>query len=690
MGGNSEIALVKSGICKLNIDTLEIFDCDSDFAAICGYKVEGIRGKPIYLGDLLIKDEFEDIVSELRKNFEENLGRVICREHAIYNPILNMKLSVVANIIFRVYVIDNIRAIDIIFTDSTDLRRDFHYANEKRDEALFMVDTIMESFGGALINYYPETGEILFVNNSCLELFGYDADGFKEDFKNNFENIIKSEDRRIVLNLIKDQIKYSDSIDVTFRTENSIGNLLWVTCKGKIVDNNGNKICYANINDITELRLVQDMISEVNLRMETLISNIPGGVSMFAIDKNAVRVVYANDEYYRLFGYTRMEYEGLPDNDIAILLLDDDANVIAKGIRKNISGNTPLKYEVRARRKDGSIIWISITARYYKHMDERPMYYAIVLDVTERKNIEYELKLQTERYKLIEDATDEFQFEYLAENDTLFLPKKEAGGIEEDVIISSFMSDAVLWDIIHATDAQEFKNKFNEALKKPEKGVVDFKTKKFTDKYEWYRAHYVSIENEFGKIDRIVGRFKNVQKDKDEQEKLEKRVKTDPMTGILNKVAIKLSVDDVLSNSDIKDEHALMLIDLDKFKNVNDMLGHMIGDKVILDVVDAMKKVFITDELLGRAGGDEFVVFIKNSNRKKTEDLAKILCKEIKQKYSGNKKEVDVSSSIGIAYFIEDGFDYNSLFSKADIAMYYSKLQGGNRLTTYKEIIDVI
>lgn len=690
MAEKSEVTLVRSGLGRLDIDTMKIFDCDSDFATICGLNSEDIIRNPLSLSTLLFNGENAGLISSLKDSYKENKNKVICYEHEIYNPVLKNNLSIVASVIFRVYEFDGKRVMDIVLTDITHSKNNYNNVNKKYKEAIFMADTIMESFGGALLNYYPESGEIIFVNNSCLELFGYTKEEFNKSFKGNFKNIIYKDDQGTVLASIESQIKYSGSIEVTFRTENAIGNVLWVTCKGRVVEHNGEKICYANINDITELRLVQDMISEINLRMETLISNIPGGVAMFSIDGNKFRMVYANDEYYRLFGYTRMEYDGLPDNDITYLLLDEDKLIVEENIRKNKIKNKPFDLEVRAQKKDGNVIWISVKARYYRHMDEMPMYYAIVMDDTERKNIEYELKLQTERYRLIEDATDEFQFEYLVKSDTLFIPKKEKGGIRKDVFVSRFMTDRVIVELVHFEDVIQFNKSLIAASLKPVKGTIDFRTSKITGKNEWYRAHYVSIENEFGKVDRIVGRFKNIQQERDEQEKLEKRVKTDPMTGILNKVAIKLSVDDFLSNSDIKEEHALLLIDLDKFKNVNDKLGHMVGDKVILDVVEAMKKVFCNDEILGRAGGDEFVVFIKNSNRTKTEELAKQLCSEVKKKYSGNKLDVDVSSSIGAAYFIEDGFDYNSLFSKADIAMYYSKLQGGNRLTTYKEIIDVI
>lgn len=222
------------------------------------------------------------------------------------------------------------------------------------------------------------------------------------------------------------------------------------------------------------------------------------------------------------------------------------------------------------------------------------------------------------------------------------------------------------------------------------KAEYDFRTKRITGTYEWFRCYFVSIENEFGNIDRIVGGIKNIQKEKEEQARMEEKTQIDSMTGLLNKVATKRRIDEYLLEEGLGGKHALMLVDLDKFKLINDNLGHIIGDQAIMDVVSAMKEVFCNGEYMGRVGGDEFVVFMKNADVKKVKMYTDHFCLLVKRKYNDEMKEAKLSCSVGIAYYEEDGMDYTSLFSKADIAMYYSKLQGGNRLTEYKEIIDVI
>ncbi len=103
-----------------------------------------------------------------------------------------------------------------------------------------------------------------------------------------------------------------------------------------------------------------------------------------------------------------------------------------------------------------------------------------------------------------------------------------------------------------------------------------------------------------------------------------------------------------------------------------------------------MKSVFRATDMLGRVGGDEFLVFMKHVNKDAVKERARELCSRIKQVYKNNETEVNVSCSIGIAYYPFDGEEYNEMFSKADLAMYYAKVKGGNHFASYEEIIENI
>ena len=111
---------------------------------------------------------------------------------------------------------------------------------------------------------------------------------------------------------------------------------------------------------------------------------------------------------------------------------------------------------------------------------------------------------------------------------------------------------------------------------------------------------------------------------------------------------------------------------IDDFKHVNDTYGHETGDKVLTEVATALTNVFRKEDVIGRYGGDEFVVFMPDicdqSVIKKRADSV--------QKSLNDFKEIQIGTSIGIALYPENGTEYESLFNKADEAMYYSKTHG--------------
>lgn len=163
------------------------------------------------------------------------------------------------------------------------------------------------------------------------------------------------------------------------------------------------------------------------------------------------------------------------------------------------------------------------------------------------------------------------------------------------------------------------------------------------------------------------------------QEEMENRIRIDDMTGILNKAAMQKSVRDFLETSSSDELHAMMMIDTDNFKAVNDNLGHVFGDEVIKFVARAIKNTFRHSDYVGRIGGDEFMVFMKNTTKEVTEQRAKELNKSLCRKFEKDGKTISISCSIGIAYYPKDGIDYDALVSNADDALYQAKERGKNR-----------
>lgn len=170
-----------------------------------------------------------------------------------------------------------------------------------------------------------------------------------------------------------------------------------------------------------------------------------------------------------------------------------------------------------------------------------------------------------------------------------------------------------------------------------------------------------------------------------EQEELKVKAEIDEMTKLLNKATAEKMAKQILE--EYPDEnHAILMIDIDNFKNINDSLGHDVGDHVISVVAGIISMQFGGSDIVGRIGGDEFMVFMKNVKdredaRRKAQNIVDAFCKK------ENLSIPDcVSVSIGMAFSDESGIGYEPLFKKADEALYVSKEKGKSCYTEYSKI----
>ena len=168
--------------------------------------------------------------------------------------------------------------------------------------------------------------------------------------------------------------------------------------------------------------------------------------------------------------------------------------------------------------------------------------------------------------------------------------------------------------------------------------------------------------------------FENIDREKRAELLTAARALTDALTGVLDRVAFAEQMSAAIDRERQNACHALLMLDLDGFKQVNDVLGHAAGDQTLIDTANHIRAILRKDDLLGRLGGDEFVVFLRNipSDRIAAEKAAEI-CSLTRRSLSS---EVFLSSSIGIAVYPRDGLTFEALYKRADAGLYHVKDNG--------------
>lgn len=184
----------------------------------------------------------------------------------------------------------------------------------------------------------------------------------------------------------------------------------------------------------------------------------------------------------------------------------------------------------------------------------------------------------------------------------------------------------------------------------------------------------------------IILSVRDIQAKKDAEMQMIERAERDPLTSLMNRNSVR---DLVRKTLDEKNHdtvmHALFMIDVDNFKQVNDQLGHCWGDRCLIESAEILKNSFRSSDLIARIGGDEFIVFMRYVTSRedvirKAEQLKNQMTRMV-----GPEKTVQVSGSIGISFYPNDGTTLEELYDKADQAMYKSKRSGKNAITLVEE-----
>jgi len=206
------------------------------------------------------------------------------------------------------------------------------------------------------------------------------------------------------------------------------------------------------------------------------------------------------------------------------------------------------------------------------------------------------------------------------------------------------------------------------------------------DSIEWPRSIIKEIDTlimNFISTSKILNEnFKEIQNANDELEYLANH---DFLTRLPNRLKFNIELNNaLLKSTEDGSELAVLFLDLDRFKLINDTFGHDIGDKLLLEISNRLVSVLRKDDVVCRIGGDEFTILLRNiKNREQVSKMSEAIVNLFKETYIIDGQEFSISTSIGIAISIFDGRDLDLLLKKADIAMYKAKEKGKNNFLFY-------
>lgn len=424
-----------------------------------------------------------------------------------------------------------------------------------------------------------------------------------------------------------------------------------------------------------------------NESLTSIVESIVTGVCIFALtDKRKLVPVYLNEGLYRMLGYSHKELDRML-KDIRLSIIPDDLPIFEDGIDNILADNGAVDFEFRTVTGDGAIRWLQVRANLYGKLEGYPLLAGVVLDCTERKSVQEELALQEERLNILRETIKEHFIDYNSRTDVLDLRLDNSVYNRKELIVKDFM-ESYDFSIVHPDERALIKNIIDAARKSPMTDTVDvrctFLEGNNTD-FQWYRVTLSSVRGADGYVSRIVGRIVNINDEKKKELELRLKADKDALTGLYNKATAITLITDAIEDCKLeKQKAAMIMIDLDHFKEVNDTFGHAAGDMILEEVGQKLSDTFKGRDIVGRMGGDEFLVFM--TDIKGPEDAIGIsakLNKLLTRPINKSEGDVTVTASIGIAILDSENIDYSELFARADKALYITKEGGRNGKTLY-------
>jgi diguanylate cyclase (GGDEF)-like protein/PAS domain S-box-containing protein len=415
--------------------------------------------------------------------------------------------------------------------------------------------------------------------------------------------------------------------------------------------------------------------------------------SIFVTDAQG-RIAYQNPEAERVFGFTDAEIVGHPVTDTIHHHLPDGSPCspdTCHVYRAATFGETTRDFTWVVFRKDGSTFHASCTASPLNLEGRRQGAVFFVTDITERRKVEDALLKSAEKLKLATEVTGIGLFDYFPKTGEVVWTEtlKRLFGLSRDAVIDY----DVFLKGIHPEDCDRVHMLMQDALRPGSSGRyhAEYRTIGIQDgKERWVSATGQTFFDSRGQAARMIGSAMDVTERKLSEKRAREASQHDSLTGLPNRALLFEYCSHLLA---MADRHctggAVLFIDLDRFKAVNDLYGHDVGDKLLQEVARRLLICVRKEDIVSRLGGDEFIVVLPRIDTTHGPmTVAQNILNHIGLPFDIGTLTLSVSPSIGISLFPSHSDDLEALIRCADLAMYAAKKSGRNNFQFYTPGLD--
>ncbi len=427
-----------------------------------------------------------------------------------------------------------------------------------------------------------------------------------------------------------------------------------------------------------KVSLIQDISDK-----HALSTLIPAAAVVALYDEHFT-IVEANSAYFNLTGYSREETRTLFKNKGLETLHPDDLQLALFSLQHQIERSEENIFNVVSRlvNKKNKYKNIHFSGTIFTDDDGLQKVFILLIDITSQIKLFEGLEKEKRFNNLIDNLTDDTFFEYNVDSKEIRFSKHFAEKFAINEVSQNFPKSFI--------DAGIIESNFIDFNSTPKDDSDDIHVGEVSlvapDGTEWWFSTYYKIETNINHQPiRVIGKMNDITSHKEKMGLLREKAERDHLTSLYNKATTEALIDKTLRENKANEKFALMIIDVDNFKSVNDKLGHLFGDIVLAQLAEHLSQQFRSNDIIGRIGGDEFFVFICHMpSRELIIKKAENICEAFNKTFHEGNISVEISASIGIALCPEHGKEFESLYKNADIALYSAKEKGKNRFEFYE------
>ena len=539
--------------------------------------------------------------------------------------------------------------------------------------------------------------ELIYANDKFYSMLQYTKEEYIDKFGNSFMASVLTEEKQKLRTLIARQAAAGGTLKLEYRAVRKDNSVAWLSLSAKAVVRDNQLIYYSSCIDVTKTKKTLDDIYNAKREIDVMANSIPGGV--IKVRMSDVKLIYANDGYFMLTGYSRaefhMEYGGFCDS----VLYPSDVDEVKRYVKLAIENHGLLGFECRLVSKSGDIKWVYVSGRRIDDDNGQPVYLCILTDVTAKKNIESEFEDNLRRAEVIAGILKAVLWTY----DIASSKIKQSGMLESTYSQQgrpdSYQDLQEMIQMLHPEDEQRIKDSLAQIKKTKGQLQVRLRVRNSVGIFQDVEINAASICDTEGKPCKIYGMTRVVNEPAPDtvldREKNENRLITlaktassktedDSITGLMPYSAFLSKADKILRDRGDKKRYAILCADINEFLKFSHHYGFSISNQILKIFSQVLLNNIAKDGLCSRVDGDYFVVMFQYADHKELMRLMSSMVRS-KEEFDEQDGSVRFGTTTGIYLVQPEDDDLADMLEKADLARRSIKGLMGNHYAIYTE-----